>query len=254
MTTNGYYLKELAGLLRDAGLRRLNVSLHSLKKEVYKKVTGIDGLGNVLEGISEALNYDYSKIKLNVVIIKGINDCEIWDIIDFADKHGLHVQLIELHPVGKGKHEFSKYHSTLNNIIRKIEELSSNMVVRGELHNRPIYYLPTGTTIEVVRPVLNPLFCAACSRIRVAPDGALKPCLSSDVSVSIIDIVRSHTDENFKINALIERIKQVNAMRAPSNMWPINIRLESEYMRLRRLSQKRSLYRVPYTAKTNIPA
>lgn len=244
MTTNGYYLKELAGMLRDVGLGRLNISLHSLRENVYKKITGCGDLSKVLKGIYEALNYDYRKIKLNVVVIKGVNDGEVWDIIDFAARHGLHVQLIELHPVGRGKHEFEKYHSTLDNIVREIEEVSSKIVVRGELHNRPIYYLPTGITVEVVKPVLNPLFCAACSRIRVAPDGALKPCLSSNTSISVIDIIKSNMDEDAKIRALIERIKQVNAARKPSILWPISMCLEREYMKLRKHVQRSLCYRV----------
>jgi len=250
MTTNGYYLKDYAGVLRSAGLRRLNISLPSLKKEVYEKITGVNGLSKVLEGIKEALNYGYDKIKLNVVVIKELNDGEIWDIIDFAQKHELHVQLIELHPVGKGKQEFSKYHSTLDKLLREIEKRSSKIIVRGELHNRPIYYLPTGITIEIVKPVLNPLFCAACSRIRVAPDGSLKPCLSASASVGIIDVVKSNNSEHTKIAIIIERIKKVNNMRAPYNMWPINISLEKEYSNLRRLSGKvPPSYRMPYSTK-----
>ncbi len=244
MTTNGYYLEELAGLLRDAGLDRLNISLHSLKENVYRNITGCGDLSKVIKGIYEALNYDYRKIKLNVVVIKGVNDGEVWDIIDFAARHGLHVQLIELHPVGRGKHDFEKHHSTLDNIVKEIEEVSSKIVVRGELHNRPIYYLPTGITVEVVKPVLNPLFCAACSRIRVAPDGALKPCLSGNISISVIDIIKSDMDEDSKIRALIERIKQVNDARKPNILWPISIQLEREYMKLKKHVQQSLCYRV----------
>jgi len=233
MTTNGYYLKEYAGALRDAGLTRLNVSLHSLKEEVYRRVTGCGNLSKVLEGIHEALNYDYRKIKLNVTVMQGINDGEVWDIIDYASRYGLHVQLIEFYPQGKGTYGFDKYHKVMDNIVKQVEEVASKVVIRGELHNRPIYYLPTGITVEVVKPIQNPIFCAACSRIRVAPDGKLKPCISSNLGVDTADILKSQVSDELKIKSLIERIKQVNMIREPHNLWPVSKYLELEYLNMR---------------------
>ncbi len=87
MTTNGSRLRELAKPLAKAGLNRVNVSLHSLKPDVYKRITGVDMLETVLEGIEEAVRY-LSPVKLNMTVMKGLNEGEIWDMVDFAARTG----------------------------------------------------------------------------------------------------------------------------------------------------------------------
>lgn len=246
MTTNGYLLEYLAGKLREAGLHRLNVSLHSLKSNTYEKITGINALDRVIRGIKEALNYDFKMIKLNVVVIKEMNEHEIWDIIDFAGKHGLHVQLIELHPVGKGRKEFDKYHTVLDDVVLKLREISAKIRIRGELHNRPIYYLSNGVSIEVVRPVMNPIFCAACSRIRITPDGYVKPCLTSESKVPIKDVLKANLSRQDKVGKIIERLILANTIRKPSTLWPINPEVELEYVWLRQHSNRKMQYRINF--------
>lgn len=234
MTTNGYFLEELAGRLVDGGLNRVNVSLHSLKPERFEFITGVNAVAKVISGIKEATNYDL-KIKINFVALKGINEAEVWDVVNFAEGLGVHVQLIELHPVGKGKNVFTDYHALLRDVLNRLSEKASKVIIRGELHNRPIYVLPSGITVEVVRPVLNPIFCAGCSRIRVAPDGSLMPCLSSDLKLPTIDLIRGKGSRDEKVSGVLDLISKVNDLRRPHVMWPLRGEVDLEYLNIVKL-------------------
>ncbi|MEM0453915.1 MAG: GTP 3',8-cyclase MoaA [Sulfolobales archaeon] len=235
MTTNGFFLKERVGDLVEVGLNRINVSLHTLKPNRFELITGVNGVDEVTSGIKESLNYNLNKIKINFVALKGINDDEIWDIIRFAENLGIHVQLIELHPVGRGRNVFTDYHTSLSGILNELREKASKIMIRGELHNRPIYVLDTGTTVEVVRPVLNPIFCAGCSRIRVLPDGTLMPCLNNDIRLPTIHIIRGEGSRDQKISKIVNLIQDVNDKRKPHTLWPIKSDIDQEYLNIIKL-------------------
>lgn len=244
MTTNGFYLGEYIGDLVDAGLNRVNISLHTLRSDRYEVITGVKALDRVISNIRNTLQYSIDKVKINSVVLKGINDDELWDIIGFAEGLGVHVQLIELHPVGRGKEVFTNYHSSLDGLIKELEGKATKILVRGELHNRPIYVLPTGVTVEVVRPVLNPIFCAGCSRIRVLPNGSLMPCLNSYVSIPTIDIIKSTLSREEKVSKLVDLIVKVNSIRKPSSPWPLRGDVDIEYMKLLRLGGLKKGFRL----------
>ncbi|WP_370520082.1 GTP 3',8-cyclase MoaA [Thermococcus sp. LS1] len=180
MTTNGSRLKELAKPLAKAGLDRVNVSLHSLKPDVYKKITGVDMLDVVLEGIEEAVRY-LSPVKLNMTVMKGLNDGEIWDMIDFAAKTGTILQLIELEAPREMTQTsfFRKYFYPLKPVEQKLEEMAVKTRER-RMHRRKKYFIPTDygiAEVEVVRAMHNTIFCANCTRLRVTSDGKFKTCL-----------------------------------------------------------------------------
>lgn len=244
LTTNGYYLRERIGGLVDAGLSRINVSLHTLNPEKFRVIVGVNGLVRVIDSIREALSYNLSKIKVNTVVLRGLNDNELWDIVRFAEGLGIHVQFIELHPVGRGKDVFSNYFTSINKFLEELNDVASKVLVRGELHNRPIYQLPSGITVEVVRPVMNPLFCAGCSRIRVTPDGSLTPCLNSSVRIPLKDIIKSGLSRDEKIGEIVKVVLSVNNLRKPSVMWPLDKAVDSEYARLLRLSNLKRRFKL----------
>ncbi len=235
MTTNGFLLKERVGDLVEAGLDRVNVSLHSLKPGRFGFITGVNALEKVTSGIREAANHNMSKVKINFVALKGVNEDEIWDIVRFSESLGIHVQLIELHPVGRGRSLFNGYYMSLSKFLKELHEKASKVVIRGELHNRPIYVLPSGTTVEVVRPVLNPIFCAGCSRIRVSPDGAIVPCLNSDLRFPIANIIRSDIPRDEKVDKIVGVILKVNSVRKPHTLWPIKGEVDAEYLNIMKL-------------------
>lgn len=176
MTTNGYYLKELAYKLKDAGLRRINISLPSLRRSVYREITGVDGLSRVLEGIKAAIDAELSPVKLNYLVLKGYNEGEFWDLVNFARETGAILQVIELQPEGLGLQLFNTLHSDLANLEKKVKEKASKVTYRKHMHNRPQYYVD-GAIVEFVRPICNPEFCMHCTRLRLTADGKLKTCL-----------------------------------------------------------------------------
>lgn len=171
LTTNGTLLADLASGLKDAGLRRVNVSLDSLNPDTYKKITGIDRLNDVLGGIDAALDAGLTPIKLNMVVLEGINDNEIDDFLAYVrGNRDLVLQLIELMHFND-----CTYHGDLNGLEDSLA-LRSKQIITRRMHHRKKYCLD-GAEVEVVRPLHNTEFCAFCNRLRVTSDAKLKPCL-----------------------------------------------------------------------------
>ncbi|KYH37616.1 MAG: molybdenum cofactor biosynthesis protein MoeA [Candidatus Bathyarchaeota archaeon B24] len=199
MTTNGYLLRELAEPLREAGLMRVNVSLPSLKPRVFKQITGLDGLGKVLDGVEAAVEAGLSPVKLNMVVLKGVNEDEVWSMVDFAGEVGAILQVIELETSNVSDDIFKRFHADISWIERELERRASKVYVR-RLHRRRRYVLPDGVEVEVVKPMHNTEFCANCTRMRVTSDGYLKPCLlRSDNHVDILTALRrGASDEELK--------------------------------------------------------
>jgi len=171
ITTNGTLLADLAMDLKKAGLSRVNVSLDSLNHETYRRITGSDRLSDVLEGIDAALDAGLRPIKLNMVVLSGINESEVEDFIAFVrGRRDLILQLIELmHFSG------CTNHGDLQILEQDIAQRSKTIMTR-RMHHRKKYCLD-GAEVEVVRPLHNTEFCAFCNRLRVTSDGKLKPCL-----------------------------------------------------------------------------
>jgi cyclic pyranopterin phosphate synthase len=171
LTTNGTLLADQASALKDAGLRRVNVSLDSLNPETYKRITGIDRLSDVLAGIDAALGAGLTPVKLNMVVLEGVNDNEIDDFLSYVrGNRNLVLQLIELMHFND-----CTYHGDLNGLEDSLASRSKQIITR-RMHHRKKYCLD-GAEVEVVRPRHNTEFCAFCNRLRVTSDGKLKPCL-----------------------------------------------------------------------------
>jgi len=171
LTTNGTLLADFAAALKDAGLRRVNVSLDSLNPDTYKKITGNDRLNDVLGSIDAALDAGLTPIKLNMVVLEGINDNEIDDFLAYVrGNRDLVLQLIELMHFND-----CTYHGDLNGLEDSLA-LRSKQIITRRMHHRKKYCLD-GAEVEVVRPLHNTEFCAFCNRLRVTSDAKLKPCL-----------------------------------------------------------------------------
>jgi cyclic pyranopterin phosphate synthase len=171
LTTNGTLLADFARDLKTSGLRRVNVSIDSLNPETYKKITGVDNLSAVLEGITAALDVGLTPVKLNMVVLDGINDNEIEDFLAFVrGNRNLILQLIELMHFND-----CNYHGELN-VVEEMLASRSKQIITRRMHHRKKYCLD-GAEVEVVRPLHNTEFCAFCNRLRVTSDGKLKPCL-----------------------------------------------------------------------------
>ncbi|MHC1582378.1 MAG: GTP 3',8-cyclase MoaA [Candidatus Syntropharchaeia archaeon] len=194
-TTNGVFLERYAGDLADAGLNRVNVSLDSLKEEKYRFITGAREkiLSKVIDGIHSAIDAGLTPVKLNMVLLRGINEDEIPDMMDFVRGKNLILQLIELMDFGG-----SGYHLDLSEIEKDLASRATSIRCR-KMHRRK-KYLVDGAEVEIVRPIDNSEFCANCTRLRVTSDGKLKTCLlrNNDL-IEINDLSEEEMREAYKL-------------------------------------------------------
>jgi cyclic pyranopterin phosphate synthase len=183
LTTNAFFLNGRARSLKDSGLNRINISLHSVDRDKFKEITGIDAINRVKEGIEDAARSGLNPIKINFVVLKDLNDDQVDSMIEFTSKNGLVLQLIEYETdrAGEKSDTFQKYHYDL----RKIEERLNDRVLKVEhnsLHNREKFYVSTDSgsiaVVEFVRPQRNADFCNHCTRLRITSRGEFQTCLN----------------------------------------------------------------------------
>lgn len=212
MTTNGLLLDKLAKPLFAAGLKRVNISLPSLNSETYRKLTG-GKLENALAGIKAAIEAGFLPVKLNMVVLKGVNVDEVSEMIDFARDIGVILQLIELDPVNVSGVYYAKHHRLLDDQEAILRDKATEIETRRLMQNRLIYHLPD-VTVEVVHPTENSDFCMHCTRLRVTSDGKLKPCLMrNDNLTDILTPIRNGaSDEQLK-----QLFLKANELREPFN-------------------------------------
>jgi len=214
ITTNGLLLYEKAEELYKAGLNRINVSLGSLKPEVYRKIYGSDSLEKVLKGLKKAKEVGLNPIKLNFVLMKGLNDDELETMFKFCGKNGFILQLIELHEVSDvvgGNGEFyKKHHLDVKPIIEDLESKAEKIIVRGSMQNRKVFILPNSVMVETITPSHE--FCMGCTKLRVGCDGNLFGCLyRSDLGKNIKEALHNH----HSIAKYEQIVKQVVDSREP---------------------------------------
>ena len=193
LTTNGYFLPHRAHSLKEAGLDRITISLDSLKRDVFKQMTGVDVLDRVLEGIAAAKEAGLQPIKINAVIVRGHNEDEVADFAAFAREHDVKMRFIEFMPLDSG-HEWNRGDVVSGREIRqRIEEefpLEQLKVARGsETSSRYRFADGASGEIGIIAPVTEP-FCGACSRIRLTADGQIRTCLFSTVEHSLREVLR----------------------------------------------------------------
>jgi len=175
MTTNGSLLAPLADELHANGLRRVNISLPTLDADVFLKLTGGE-LENTLQGIRAAVEAGFDPVKLNMLVLMGVNDAGVEQMIRFASHADAVLQLIELEPLNISSAYYSAYHVPLDGYERMLEEKAVKVEARRYMQNRHVYHL-SDAKVEVIRPIENTEFCNHCTRLRVTSDGKLKPCL-----------------------------------------------------------------------------
>ena len=207
MTTNGILLSEYAYSLRKAGLARVNISLDTLKAEKYKQITGVDALGPVISGIEKARDAGLHPVKVNMVLLKGLNEHEVPEMIDFARKNGVILQIIELESPNENEF-YERYHASLDAVERLLEGMAESITVR-RMHHRKKYHLRGGGEVEVVKPMHNTEFCRHCNRIRVTSEGKLKPCLfRNDNLIDMLGPIRRGEPEETLKKLFLEAVKR----------------------------------------------
>ncbi|MDR2873904.1 MAG: GTP 3',8-cyclase MoaA [Methanobrevibacter sp.] len=217
ITTNGVLLGKYAEDLLKAGLNRVNVSLDTLNHDTYNFITKGNYLNKVKSGILSCVDLGIHPIKINMVIIKGVNNNEVMNMFDFCKSNGLILQLIELMKADN-KQIYDKYHFNMNFFEEKFEKMANEVKIRHFMQDRKKYYIDNGE-IEIVKPMDNTKFCQNCTRLRITSEGNIKPCLlKNDNLVNIIEPIRNKLSENE-----IEKIflKGVNNREPYYNQYPL---------------------------------
>ncbi len=181
LTTNGLLLKGQVGRLKAAGIKRINLSLDSLKPDVYKTITRSKSALDYQAIIEELIEHEMLPIKINVVLLKGINDTEVGDFIELANDYDIHVRFIELMPIGHLNFNYQ------NHFISKADILARHPNLKFEQkHKIAEYYAVPGKSGKI--GFINPMsdhFCNQCNRLRLTADGHLKPCLHTNEEITI---------------------------------------------------------------------
>lgn len=192
MTTNGILLSRYAAELKEAGLKRVNISLDTLKPDRFEKITRGGKLSNVLEGIETAISVGLNPVKINMVVMAGVNDDEVIDFALKTSSDGWNVRYIELMPVTNKGVKKPKFISA-NDIKKRLEALGPLEPYKPEVGNGPAKYfkLPKAAgTIGFITPV-SEHFCLSCNRLRLTADGKLRPCLMSSEEIDLRQSLRS---------------------------------------------------------------
>jgi cyclic pyranopterin phosphate synthase len=217
LTTNGFSLSERAEELKAAGLNRITISLDSLRRDVFKRMTGVDILPRVLQGIEAAKRAGLTPVKINAVIVRGHNEEEVADMAQFAREHALSVRFIEYMPLDSG-HGWSREKVVSGREIRERIEARFPLAPVDE-KGKPLgsetaarFRFTDGAPgeIGIIAPVTEP-FCGACSRIRLTADGQIRTCLFSTQEHSIRDPLRAGATRD----ELIEFIQAVVLKKEP---------------------------------------
>ena len=208
LTTNGILLPRYADELAAAGLRRVNVSLDSLRSERFRAMTRCGDLADVWAGIAAAGQAGLTPIKLNTVVIRGLNDDEVADFARLTVTRPLHVRFIEVMPLGANKHWAGDGYVPMSEVRARIEAALGPLEAVGEddpvIGNGPArYYRLPGApgTVGLISPV-SEHFCFHCNRLRLTADGKLRPCLLSDEEIDLRSALRDGADDE-ELQAII---------------------------------------------------
>jgi len=195
LTTNGLLLREMAAELRQAGVQRLNVSLDSLNPETFARITRGGDLKQVLDGLEAAEQAGFSPLKLNVVVLRGMNDDEILDFVALALNKALTVRFIEYMPTINGPN-WTKLWVSGKEILERIErryKLQPLDLADRAGPARSFRIAGTDGTVGVISP-MSGHFCTQCNRIRITSTGLAKGCLFADSGVDMKPYLRASDD------------------------------------------------------------
>jgi len=214
LTTNGVLLAQQAPLLAAAGLKRINVSVDSLDPENFRRMTGRDNLSQVLDGLFAARRCGMQPIKINAVIIRGVNDRDILPLVDFARHHGFAIRFIEFMDAGNANQWHSEKLVSKQEILQIIHARYPLREIGREKDGAPAigYRFEDGRGgIGLIASVTEP-FCSGCTRLRLTADGKLVTCLFSDRGHDLKSLLRREAADE-EILAFIRSVWQVRSDR-----------------------------------------
>ena len=214
LTTNGFLLAKVAQKLKDAGLKRINISLDSLNSATAAKIAQKDVLKGVLEGIQAAAEVGL-KIKINCVPIKGINDNDVLDVLEFCKDKKYVVRFIEFMENHHAKDGAKGLNSDEIKAIISLKYPNFKMIPRDNSSPAQYYELEDGFQFGIIEPHKDD-FCASCNRIRLTSEGFLIPCLYFEDAMSIKDAI-----QNNRVDEAVEILKKVLENKPEKNKWSI---------------------------------
>lgn len=198
LTTNGIYLKANLEKIRASGIKRINVSLDTLQREKYERITGYDGLEAVWEGIELARKLGFDPVKINVVAIKGLNDDEILDFARLSLRYPFHVRFIEYMAIGVTDSDVPLDHIPSSIIKEKLESLGELAPIPKTAYGGPaerFRFNGAPGEVGIISAVTNH-FCHLCNRLRLTASGYLRPCLLSDLEEDLKGPLRKGASDN----------------------------------------------------------
>ena len=206
LSTNATLLEQQAHALKQSGISRINVSLDSLKAERFNQITGGD-LQPVLDGLMAAKQAGFSPIKINMVAMKGINDDEFEDMVEFCLRHDFTLRFIETMPMGATGEDATDHYIDLQTVKQK---LSKNFelipgVMPGGGPARYVQIKNTDLRIGFITPI-SQHFCESCNRVRLSTDGTLYLCLGQDDKLELRSLLRAGISDDELKNVLIQAI------------------------------------------------
>ncbi len=197
LSTNGVLLKNYIDEIKNSGVNKINISLDTLKAEKFNYIARASSLGNVLLGIDKAIKSGFENLKINTVLMRGFNDDEILDFVNFAIKHSVNIRFIEYMPfTGNGWNEFKMMpYLEIKNIIEQKFVLQN--ILRDEIVAGPAKeFLVSGTNAIVgFISTMSEHFCSSCNRLRLTADGRLRSCLFSKDGVDLKKLIRENASD-----------------------------------------------------------
>jgi cyclic pyranopterin phosphate synthase len=198
LSTNGTRLAGQAQALRDAGASTVNISLDALDAAVYRRITGGD-VGTVLAGIRAALAAGYAFVKLNCVLMRGVNEQELWPLVLFAAEHDLPLRLIELMPITTTEVLTDKNFMGVGEAMQMLRQ-RDELIAQPDWklgHGPAKYYRlkHTGARIGFIGAMTNLHFCETCNKMRLTADGKVRPCLGDHGEVDLRGALRHSVDD-----------------------------------------------------------
>lgn len=221
LTTNGSQLPRMAKPLRDAGVRRINISLDTLDPERFKRITRVGDLKKVRAGIDAALAADFERIKLNAVILKNRNHDEILDLVQFSIDHGIDITFIEEMPLGViDDHDRAEVYYSSDQVRQDIETRFELLPTAETTGGPSRYFRIPGTNSRVgfISPHSHN-FCEACNRVRVTVEGRLLLCLGQEHSVDLRRVMRANPGDS---DALKHAISESMAIKPKGHDFDLN--------------------------------
>ncbi|AAK79952.1 cyclic pyranopterin phosphate synthase [Clostridium acetobutylicum] len=200
ITTNGILLPQMAKDLKKAGLKRVNISLDTLKSDTFTKITNFNQITKVIDGIDTCLKLNLKPVKINTVLIKGINDLEVNDFVNLSREMPVEIRFIELMPIGEGAKIYEKGRVNIKELLMSRSDLIPIESLQNSTAN--MYKIKGGKgRIGYITPI-SCKFCSTCNKIRLTSMGTIKPCLHSNQEIDLKPYLNNE-------DVLVEKLKTI---------------------------------------------